>query len=92
MPLAIIAGLSEGVVRRARDFAPGYAPSTIAGWGLEIIHSRSERGGLSDCWPQVIDLADTAAEDGTHIFAYHPTEDDRDEFEDVEALTFGMGE
>ena len=75
MPLLIIAGIPQGVVRRNKGFRLSFP-----GWTIRFEHARSHGPDLRTCWDQVLATADASSEDGTHILAYHQPESERPGF------------
>lgn len=76
MPLLIIAGIPQSVVRRNKGFQP-----SLPGWTIRFEHARSHRPDLGTCWDQVLATADASSKDGAHILAYHQPESERPGFE-----------
>ena len=78
LPLALIAGISLGVYRRAR------AKLCHPTWRIHVIPSHDQRKpDLGRVWRRVMDWTDTSSADGIHLFLSHHREDEFPKFEEA---------
>lgn len=82
-PLAVIAGVSLGAYRRARN------PIDRRGWTVLVIPSEKEdKHDLRGIWKKVLCRVDRARCDGVHLFLIHGKNSDRPTFEELKERSY----
>ena len=77
-PLAVIAGVSLGAYRRARN------PVSRRGWAVLVIPSEEEgKHDLRGIWKKVMGRIDHARCDGAHLFLMHGKDSERPTFREL---------
>lgn len=82
-PLAVIAGISLGAYRRARN------PVDRRGWTVSVIPSEKEgKHDLRGIWKKVMRHIDQARYDGVHLFLIHSKDSDRPTFSELKKKSY----
>lgn len=82
-PLAVIAGVSLGAYRRARN------PIDRRGWTVLVIPSeREDKHDLRGIWKKVMGRIDQARCDGAHLFLLHGKDSERRTFKELRERSY----